>query len=295
MAVTIPATFQRPATSKALGIVEYIIIVPIATLFLTVIGSLLIQLVLHGFGLRGETAVVVVLLTFLTAFFGVTWFAVTDYRRRACAVLEVHHDHLVLGSADRRQVIPFGEVTSIDLVWTRVGMACVLHGRAGQVVELPKQIAPYWRVKEALEVTLIPHLAQTVTGRLAGGEVICLRDSRVESLLRIMRGIANLAVAIGATIAFHSGLAGRLFRKGRLRIGQGKRGLRGGFCLRSEGVCPTNGPIENQIAWSEIAEIRRDDSGITVEQAGGRRLSVSSLSDNFWPIALWMEHVHALT
>src|SRR5271165_4596640 len=163
---TIPATFRRPGSSRAVGCLVYSVVAPFVSLFLALFISLPVGFALEALGLSktGGNLSFVILLPIIAV--AVVAWGYRDYRNRAALEVIVDRRCVSIGVGSNQRVLNFADVDSIRVATTRHGFACVLIPRSGRSLRLPPEIAPFEMAREPLDETLIPLLVQRLDSRL---------------------------------------------------------------------------------------------------------------------------------
>ena len=287
--MSLVARFHRSLPARVEGLVEYVIIVPVVSVFGWVLLSLPFILLFEWLETEaGWPALFIFPIGILFTGF-VIWFAVVDYRRRAKAEVAVYQDRIEIIFGSRIRKIAFAEVASVRLLQSGSVMACVLVPAEGRPIRLPWDFAPYEKIRDSLDRTLIPVLRAKIDERLLAGEQIQLLESRLVAFCRFLGGMAAAVAAIlplFSVVFRYYGLL--LIRRAVKAFKLGRRGLRGGMVVAHNGLVSRTAGADQTIPWSSVVLKAFDDEGIVLCAQEDKIYSSSSLVDNYWPVTSWI-------
>jgi len=275
----LPATFQRKALSKATGCLAYILMIPLAAVFIALFLHFPIYYLLKKCGVPEEYAECTfpILLPIVTV--GVVVWGTRDYRRRAALKVIIDRDGVVVDRATKVYSVSTAEVKGIHLVPTGSSVACILERADNSTMRLPPEIAPFSSVREPLEAALITRLVQDLDERMSRGQSLAVRESRLTAMRRILKGLFMILLAVRG-IGF--------FRLGIRQIHQGWLWLKGGFALYGRGLCHPGGDERCLIPWDELECVRHDANGLVFRSPGGPTFAASPFAKNYWVAEVWI-------
>lgn len=286
----LPFQLERRPESKALGCLAYALAVPVFVMLLALLAAALINLLLPALGVpEGAALALGALIAPIVACGGVLW-ALRDYRRRAGWKVVIYPDKLEVTEGRKTRVVPFSQVTAVRLLPAVQDMACTLELADGSRLKLNRGVAPFSKVRHALEPTLILQLAKQLDQGLQAGQTIPLRENVIKAWLRIARGACYVGLAglLVATV-LHAEFGVTLFQAARGLIRRGGMGTRGGFLIQNSGLVPASRSFTAPVAWSDLSLVRNDETGILLQSHFGETFSATPEAKNFWPLMLLIE------
>ena len=287
--VNLVARFRRSLPSRVVGLLEYVILVPGASVFGWMLLCVPLVPLFEWLEIGADFCAFFIFLMSIIVTSLVVWFAVVDYRRRAKAEVAVYQDRIEIVFGSRVRKIAFAEVASIRLLQSGSVMVCELVPEKDRPIRLPWDFAPYERIRDTLNRTMIPVLRAKVDKRLTAGTQIQLRESRLVAFCRFLDGTANVFAAVLLLLSFVYRHYGFLLTQRAIRAFKaGRRGLRGGLVVAHDGLVIRDGGSCQTVPWCNVMLKAFDDAGIVLRAQGGKTYSVSSLVKNYWPVASWI-------
>lgn len=285
----IPARYQRAGSSKIVGCLVYLVVAPFVALSLALFLAVPLMYALEALGLSRDRASVPFLVLLPLIGVGVAVWGYRDFRRRAALEVVIDRDRVTMGIDSRRTVLRFEDVASIRLVPTRIDFACVLVPRSGRVLRLPPEIAPFARVREPLEVTLINEMVRRLDERVSRGEAVTLRIPLARILVTMSRGFGALLISVFLLAnPWRIPMGLLVMRHAIAVIRQSWLGIRGGVVIDREGLRHFSDAPATPTSWDRLERIRSDPIGLVLRSTDGRVFALSSLTDDFWPALRWI-------
>jgi hypothetical protein len=265
------------------------VVAPFVALFLALFLAVPIMYALEAIGLSRDRASAPFLVLLPLIGVGVAAWAYRDYRRRAALEVVIDRDRVTIGVDSRQTVLRFEDVASIRLVPTRADFACVLVPRSGRVLRLPPEIAPFSRVREPLEATLIPEMVRRLDERIARGEAVTLRTPSARILVTMSRAFGALLMSLLLLVRPWMLPMGILVvRHAMMVIRQSWLGIRGGIVIGREGLQRSSDASATPTPWDHLERIRSDPIGLVLRSTAGQLFTLSALTDDFWPALRWI-------
>lgn len=284
-----PVTFRRPATSRAVALLMYAVIVPVLSVFVSAMLGALLSVVTNGTRFESLTGLLTFFVLLPLTFAWATCFAIHDYRRRAGMEIVIDAEQIVIEAGNTREAIPHAEVRAIKTSsWiVEHGYSLVLDN--GQHYKIPSDVAPYVEIHTAFEKYLFPILAARIEKAIAAGETIYVPDNRIRACIQILFGLLLLGSCpiIVIIISFRGQLTEfNLLGPGTTRIRAGWYGLGGGFVVSRKGIRSRRGFREAR--WSQIASVKNGDCGVEITTKLGKCYSASAYAANCGAVAAWL-------
>lgn len=289
----LPVTFRSPNTNTGSGALVYIVLVPFLTVALYAFIRGLLYAILQPLEfdelLLGQVMAAILL---PLAFIVVTWFAFTDYRRRAGARIDVVNDCVVVASAFYEQRFENTDIANVRIVPERSKDACRLELKDGRRIHLLSEVATQEQLRPTFEVCLIPELAGCLDASLRNGVTIDLSENKVRAAFRVFAGIVGLS--LGLLFLYLVPLLPWMpsVNTSLRRIRRGWRGLTGGFSLAFDCLTPTKLWGGLPIDRSSVVDVVIDDIGVVVHFENELQVKASLFAENYWMVSHWLADHH---
>lgn len=287
--VLLPVVFRSPNENIGSGALAYIVLVPCLTVALYAIVGGILFAILKPAGINevllGKLLAAVLL---PIAFIVVIWFALSDYRRRAGARIEVHNECIVVASAFYENRFGNGDIENVRIVAERSTDACQLELTDGRRVHLLSEVATFEKLRPALEASLIPELADRIQAELLEGRTIEIGENKLRAFLRMIAGAIGLCLGLLffyllPLIPWMPGV-----QTGLQRIRRGWRGITAGFSLTFHSVTTTMLWGGLPIDLSTAVDLAIDNIGVVVRFENELKVKSSPFAGNYWVVSHWL-------
>lgn len=284
----LPTTFFSEGNSDT-GASVYCVLVPVMTLFLyAMIGGLLHGL-LVGLGVNADTVAKYSFYLLLPSIFvAVAAFAIRDYRRRAGGRVDVLSDGIAMSSLYYEFGVSYDQIADVRIVSERLKASCQLVLEDGRRHLILNEVASYQELAPALEVRLIPLLAEQLRREFDAGQPVRVSESRVRAFLRVVSGcvLACLSIMLFFLVPIITWIPG--LKGSWLRIRQGWRGLTNGFTITREGIAGASflGGFPREL--STVTHVTQNDIGMVVHFDDGSVRKSSLFATHAWVAAHWL-------
>jgi hypothetical protein len=246
--------------------------------------SIPVMLVLAAFGVPWERANGFFLLMVPVFGLGMGVWGYHEYQRGAGLEVIIERDRVTVGTNGRKRVLRFEDVNYIRLVPAGSELACILIPRSGRALRLPPEIVPFDIIRDALAISVIFQLLGRMDERLARGETVDLRISRIRLAVTTSRALGALlsgAAMLLNPLCFSLGL--HFLRYGKLLIQQSLMGIRGGLVLERHGLRSPSKRNRAVIPWHLLELVQTDSIGLVLRSKERHRFALSALTDNYLP------------
>jgi hypothetical protein len=288
MATLIPTVLRRPGSSKIVGCLVYLVVAPFVALSLALFVAVPLMLVLESLGLSRDSATAPFLVLLPLFGVGVAVWGYRDYRRRAALAVVIDRDQVTIEVDGRRTVVRFEDVVSIRLAPARLDFTCALV-TSGRVVRLPPEVAPFAKVREPLDLTLIPELVRRLDQRIARGEAVTIRASAARLAVAMCRAFGALVLGVLSLANPWWFLMGILVvRHATVVLRQSWLGLRGGLIIERGGLRHPSDASPIPTPWDRLERVRSDPIGLVLRSTEGQVFALPPLADDFWPALRWI-------
>jgi hypothetical protein len=284
------ASFGVAANSRALALIEYVIVFPIVAIFVCGFAAVVASLIAKNLVFSKEIGVVAAIIAALLAFAILLRFAIRDYHRRAGSTVIVGHESITISHIGKTDQRNYDAVEAVRIVPHAGDDQYVLHLSDGTSCRIPTGVAAVKIARPALERNLGPRLAEKYLRKIANGSAVQVRDSALRAWMQIASGLLSFVMAAVFMISIKFiGHGIDLWGEGYRRVLRGRRGRRGGFDVLESGVRPAGSLLRaDTCPWSSLKNARVDDSGVILEFEHGR-FSASIYAEHFFPFAYWVD------
>ena len=281
-------SFHRSGLSRNVEFLVCVIVTPLVAIFMALFAVTLVALAATAFGVPWERAwsectLLFVVMTLVYALGMCVW-GYDDYRSKAELEVTVERDRVTVRRNSRERILLFENVVSIRLFPFGSELGCALIPRSGRALRLPAEIAPFYRVRDELNMTVVFQLLGRMDERLTRGEPVEARISTVGIIAMMLRAIGSWL--LGATLLLNPlcfSLGRHFLRQGRLLLQQSLTGIRGGVLLEDGGLRSPTWSTRPVIPWEAVQLVRIDSAGLTLRTDDGHWFSISAISNNYLP------------
>jgi hypothetical protein len=222
---------------------------------------------------------------------GLIWLAHHDYARRMGTVLTIAGDGLFGTRGGQGFRLCFDEVRAVRMLPHKRDAQCVLELSSGGRFALPVDIAPFSKVQQALQATLVARLAEQLGETIALGGRVCLKEGRWQAWRLVARALLSLAMGILVLVTVRGiPLGVRLWRGAWTQLRRGWRGKSVDYEVTHEGLMPVWSVSRSDLhGWKWLRQIHIDDAGLLLRFEDGRTITASIFAENYWPFAVWLK------
>jgi hypothetical protein len=283
-----PVSFHRSGSSRNVEFLVCIIATPLVAIFTAIFAVTPVALAATALGVPFERAWSECFLLFLVMTLvyavGMCVWGYNDYCSKAELEVTVERDGVTVRRNSRERLLLFEDVVAITLFPSGSELGCELIPRSGRALRLPPEIAPFFRIRNELGMTVIFQLLGRMDERLTRGETVEVRISTVRVTATMLR--ASGTWLLGATMLLNPlcfSLGRHFLRQGRLLLQQSLMGIRGGVALEDGGLCSPTRATRPVMPWDAVELVRVDSAGLTMRTDDGHWFAISAISNNYLP------------